>query len=220
MLTCMSSCSRGGFSGVVCCDRGPWEFRPRTWLTEWMTSPHDGHYTALLLAAAAGDDAAAATFFAWARTEIESLCRLLGDPDSFEDLVQESNERIVASMHRFRGDGPAVHWVRQITRRVCADATRRRTRIRRRDERVQQLAARSEVTDLGANDYDDVVDRLDPDRRDAFVLTQILGLSYAETAAVLDCPIGTVRSRVARARLDLIEHLHGANHTRAERSAC
>lgn len=185
-----------------------------------MTSPNDGHYTALLLAAAAGDDAAASAFFAWARTEIEPLCRHLGDPDSIEDLVQETNERIVASMHRFRGDGPAVHWVRQITRRVCADATRRRTRIRRRDQRVQQLANRSETADLGANDYDDVVDGLDPDRRDAFVLTQILGLSYAEAAAVLDCPIGTVRSRVARARLDLIAHLDGSDHSRVERSAC
>jgi DNA-directed RNA polymerase specialized sigma24 family protein len=44
---------------------------------------------------------------------------------------------------------------------------------------------------------------LDPDRRAAFVLTQLLGCSYAEAAAVCDCPIGTIRSRVARAREDL-----------------
>jgi RNA polymerase sigma-70 factor (ECF subfamily) len=52
-----------------------------------------------------------------------------------------------------------------------------------------------------------LIEQLDADRRDAFIATQILGLPYAEAAAVLDCPIGTVRSRVARARADLIEAL-------------
>ena len=44
---------------------------------------------------------------------------------------------------------------------------------------------------------------LHPDMRDAFVLTQVLGESYEDAALVLECPIGTVRSRVARARAEL-----------------
>jgi RNA polymerase sigma-70 factor (ECF subfamily) len=48
---------------------------------------------------------------------------------------------------------------------------------------------------------------LDADRHSAFVLTQVLGLSYAETAAVCACPVGTIRSRVARARADLVAFL-------------
>ena len=44
---------------------------------------------------------------------------------------------------------------------------------------------------------------LDPERRAAFVLTQMIGCSYAEAAAVCGCPVGTIRSRVARAREDL-----------------
>jgi RNA polymerase sigma-70 factor (ECF subfamily) len=51
------------------------------------------------------------------------------------------------------------------------------------------------------------VDALATDRREAFVLTQLLGLSYAEAAEVLGCPVGTIRSRVARARGDLVEAL-------------
>jgi RNA polymerase sigma-70 factor, ECF subfamily len=45
---------------------------------------------------------------------------------------------------------------------------------------------------------------LEPDRRAAFVLTQMIGCSYAEAAVICGCPVGTTRSRVARAREDLI----------------
>ncbi|WP_255622142.1 sigma factor-like helix-turn-helix DNA-binding protein [Pseudonocardia sp. DSM 110487] len=45
---------------------------------------------------------------------------------------------------------------------------------------------------------------LDPERRTAFVLTQVLDLSYAEAAEVCGCPVGTIRSRVSRAREDLV----------------
>ena len=53
----------------------------------------------------------------------------------------------------------------------------------------------------------DLLGRLSPDRREAFVLTQLLGLPYAEAAEVAGCPVGTIRSRVARARADLVEAL-------------
>jgi RNA polymerase sigma-70 factor (ECF subfamily) len=49
-----------------------------------------------------------------------------------------------------------------------------------------------------------LIAELDPDRRAAFVLTQLLGCSYAEAAAICGCPPGTIRSRVARARAGLI----------------
>jgi RNA polymerase sigma-70 factor (ECF subfamily) len=49
-----------------------------------------------------------------------------------------------------------------------------------------------------------LLDGLDTDRRHALMLTQVLGLSYAEAAEVCGCPVGTIRSRVARAREDLI----------------
>ncbi len=57
----------------------------------------------------------------------------------------------------------------------------------------------------GRVDLDDLLGALDADRRSAFVLTQVLGLHYDEAAEVLEIPIGTVRSRVSRARADLIE---------------
>jgi RNA polymerase sigma-70 factor (ECF subfamily) len=61
-----------------------------------------------------------------------------------------------------------------------------------RGDLAEELALRGLVADL------------DPGRRHAFVLTQVLGLSYADAAVVCGCPIGTIRSRVARAREQLI----------------
>ena len=63
----------------------------------------------------------------------------------------------------------------------------------------------------------DVLDRLEPERREAFVLTQLIGLPSAEAAEVVGCPIGTIRSRVARARADLVEALIAADHPRSRR---
>ncbi len=51
---------------------------------------------------------------------------------------------------------------------------------------------------------DDLLRVLDADRLEAFVLTQLVGLSYEDAATVIGCPIGTVRSRVSRARADLL----------------
>ncbi len=55
---------------------------------------------------------------------------------------------------------------------------------------------------------------LEPERREAFVLTQVVGLSYAEAADVCSCPVGTIRSRVARARADLVDGLGGGAQSR------
>ncbi|MEY2463136.1 MAG: polymerase sigma-70 factor, subfamily, partial [Acidimicrobiaceae bacterium] len=71
----------------------------------------------------------------------------------------------------------------------------RRLALRHREA----LSDPTAVVDLAA-----LLPSLDADRREAFVLTQIVGLSYAEAAEVCACPVGTVRSRVARARAELI----------------
>jgi RNA polymerase sigma-70 factor (ECF subfamily) len=63
-----------------------------------------------------------------------------------------------------------------------------------------------------------LVDQLEPHRREAFVLTQVLDLDYAEAAAVCDCPIGTIRSRVARAREDLMAAMDPVRDIRKRRS--
>ena len=164
----------------------------------------------LVRAAQSGDRGALSALITQIEPDIRRLVLLLGDFDATDDLVQDAMERIISGLDRFRGDGPFLNWVRQITRWACADSARRRARIRHRDARLARdtVTAETPVAESsGATELGELIEGLDGDRRDAFIATQILGLSYAEAAAVLDCPIGTVRSRVARARVDLISQL-------------
>jgi RNA polymerase sigma-70 factor (ECF subfamily) len=167
------------------------------------------HLTNLLVAARDGDRTALERFVGETQGDVWRLCRYLGDAQYADDLAQETYERAIGSLHRYRAEGPARGWLLTIARRTCVDHTRRAVRRRRLDDRVQRTvttAGSFEVSDpTGRVDLDDLLDTLDDDRRSAFVLTQVLGLHYDEAAEVLECPIGTVRSRVSRARADLVE---------------
>lgn len=167
------------------------------------------HLSRLLVAARGGDHGALERFIAETQGDVWRVCRYLGDPDAADDLAQETYERAIGSLHHFRADGPARHWILTIARRTCADSARRRGRRRRLDARL--AAQRHDLTtDDQRVELDDLLDRLDADRRAAFVLTQVIGMRYDEAADVLGCPIGTIRSRVARARQDLVASLDDA----------
>jgi RNA polymerase sigma-70 factor (ECF subfamily) len=140
--------------------------------------------------------------------EVWRVCARLGDRAQADDLTQEVYLRALPALAGFRGDASVRTWLLQITRHVCADHVRRSTRRR---ALAGRLAARSSPADLvepartGELDLEEAIEDLDPDRREAFVLTQVAGLSYAEAATVCEVPIGTIRSRVARARADLLD---------------
>lgn len=163
----------------------------------------------LALEAGKGDEAALVGFIRRTQADVWRFVAHLVDRDSADDLTQEVYLRAVPALARYRGDAPARLWLLAIARRTCADEIRRRARRRRKvgghfldiDETVG-VPVTGDPT--GAVDVADLVDALDPDRRSAFVLTQVLGLPYDEAARVCGVPIGTIRSRVARARADLL----------------
>jgi RNA polymerase sigma-70 factor (ECF subfamily) len=156
----------------------------------------------LVEAAVEGDDIAVGELVRLTQPAVWQVCTVLGSPGEVEDLVQETYLRALGALARYRGEAPVRVWLLAIARRVCADHVRRRQRRRRLFERLGR-----HTTDVAAPAHevvDDLLDVLDADRREAFVLTQLVGLSYEEAAAVVGCPIGTIRSRVARARADLL----------------
>jgi len=151
-------------------------------------------------AAAAQREQAMQEFVAATWRDVWRLCAHLGDRDRADDLTQETYLRVLRSLRSFRGDAPIRPWLFSIVRRVVADDIASRQRRRREPVRV----GRDVPDHQGSVVLESLLEALDEDRRMAFVLTQVLGYSYADAAEACDCPVGTIRSRVARAREDLV----------------
>lgn len=183
-----------------------------------MAEPGDeDEVTRLAKSAGRGDEAALTRFIAATQRDVWRTVAYLAGPASADDLTQETYLRAIKSLPRFSGRSTAKTWLLSIARRVVVDQIRYDT-SRPRPAHVVDL---DDV--LGATASGDrienmveiriLLDGLDPERREALVLTQVLGLSYAEAADVCGCPIGTIRSRVARARGDLYDAVNRDDRT-------
>jgi RNA polymerase sigma-70 factor (ECF subfamily) len=163
--------------------------------------------TAWALAARGGDPHAQAAFVRATQAEVWRFAAALVDPGCADDLTQETYLRAFRALPSFEGRSSARTWLLGIARRACADHVRTVVRRRRLDQRMAAEAAteRAQADPVGQVAAADLLRRLSGERREAFVLTQVLGLSYAEAADIEDVPVGTIRSRVARARADLVE---------------
>lgn len=168
--------------------------------------------TRLLIEARNGDRLALAAFIRTSQAEVWRLVAHLVGSNEADDVTQDVYVRAWRAVPAFRGDASARTWLLAIARRACADELRRRTRRRRLGDRLTREARAPVATPDGASllATSALLAQLTPDRREAFVLTQVLGCSYAEAAVVSGVPVGTIRSRVARARGDLIEALRAA----------
>ena len=162
-----------------------------------------------LLAACDGDEHALAAAIRLGQAEIARFVRPLVDPADLEDVVQDTFIRAYRALPKYRGDATGRTWLLAIAWRSAADAVRVRVRIRRTDGQLPTMAGATASLDT-AHALQALVDGLDVERREAFVLTQIVGCSYAEAAEICGVPIGTIRSRVARAREALLEQVHAA----------
>ncbi|MFE9360523.1 sigma-70 family RNA polymerase sigma factor [Streptomyces olivaceoviridis] len=178
----------------------------------------DESITAWALAARGGDAVAVEQFVGALHRDVQRyVAHLCGDPQAVDDLAQDTFLRALGSLHRFEGRSSARAWLLSIARRAVIDNYRyAAARPRLTDVADWQLVAElAQPCDLPG--FDDGIALLDllaslpDDRREAFTLTQLLGLPYAEAAEVSDCPIGTVRSRVARARATLMDLLDEAD---------
>lgn len=182
----------------------------------------DDALTALALDARRGDQHAATELARATYPQVWRMLVVLADRRIAEDLAQETYVRVFRSLPGFRAESTVRAWVLAIARRVAADHLRSaRTRPRTDPALADDDARLADTGDLAESvSLHDLLEQLDPERKMAFTLTQVVGLSYAEAAVVCRCPVGTIRSRVARARDDLAAQLDdprpvaGAAHTR------
>lgn len=160
----------------------------------------------MLARAASGDDRAEAAFVARTIDDVWRYCAHLLGPARADDATQATYLRALRSLGNFRGDSSPRTWLIGVARNTCLDERRSMARRHRLLERITDQPAESLERSAPAAttvEVDELVGSLTPDRREAFVLTQLLGFPYDEAAAMVGCPVGTIRSRVARARADL-----------------
>lgn len=184
----------------------------------------DTDITGWALAAGRGDRAALEQFVRHTQRDVWRFVAHLCTVHLADDLTQETYLRALGSLSRFQGRSSARTWLLSIARRVVVDHIRSvQARPRHADTSDWQAAAeRSQPATPGFDDgvaLDQLIGTLDPDRREAFLLTQTLGLPYADAALICRCPVGTIRSRVARARDDLIAALRDSGDSSDRRPA-
>ena len=144
--------------------------------------------------------------------------RMVRDVDLVEDIAQETFIRAYRALHQFRGDAQFYTWLY----RIAINTAKKSLLELKREPAVLHSSQTSEEEDetswqinepstdetpetlLAAKEIAAVVnaamDELAQDLREAIVLREIEGLSYEEISVAMDCPIGTVRSRIFRAR--------------------
>ncbi|MGQ0843384.1 MAG: sigma-70 family RNA polymerase sigma factor [Sporichthyaceae bacterium] len=181
-------------------------------------SVHDDEITRCALLAGRGDEAAATEFVRATQADIWRYLAYSVDRGHADDLTQETYLRALRGLRTFRGDTTARIWLFSVARRTAVDHFRRRGRrpavAASFDDQAIPLdpIVPTSPDASGAICVQMLIDSLDEDKRTAFVLTQLHGLSYQEAAEVCGVPIGTVRSRVSRARehlLDLLAETYG-----------
>jgi RNA polymerase sigma-70 factor (ECF subfamily) len=153
--------------------------------------------------------------------------RILGDPQAAEDAAQEAFILAYRKFHTYKG-GSLRAWLLRIVTNLCYDEFRRQSRARTvalepvddfGDEiespewladpagTPEEAAENSELRDT----IQGSINRLPAKNRIALVLIDVQGLDYIEAAEVMRCPVGTVKSRLARARLQMRAHLRGSS---------
>ncbi|MFI7220255.1 sigma-70 family RNA polymerase sigma factor [Micromonospora maritima] len=168
----------------------------------------DAQVTAWALDAGRGDRDAAAAFVRATQTSVWRFLAALTSAAEADDLAQETYLRAWRSLPSFAGRSSARTWLLSIARRVAVDSVR----MAATRPRTVAMTLPEDLVDVNggfdqAIAVEQLVAALRPERRVAFVATQLLGMSYEEAAEVCGCPVGTIRSRVARAREDLIKVL-------------
>ena len=133
---------------------------------------------------------------------------LSGSVADADDLVQAACERALARQHQFQEGTRFDSWMFRFVQTIWIDQVRSRD-VRKEDGDIAEdrlgsdEPARRVEARLALDEVRRALDRLPPDQRTALLLVTVEGLSYKEAAEVVQVPVGTIMSRLARARIAL-----------------
>ena len=170
---------------------------------------------ALAAAANAGDRGALEVLLARHLDRVHAICRrVTGHPEDALDATQEALIAVTRGLHRYDGRSLFTTWLYRVATNAALDELRRRKRRPEPAELVEDRplggagGSRPVESAVAARlDVDAALAGLSPEFRAAVVLRDLCDLDYAEIAEVLDVPIGTVRSRIARGRAAIADQL-------------
>ena len=171
---------------------------------------------ALAAAANAGDRGALEVLLARHVDRVHAICRrVTGHPEDALDATQEALIAVTRGLHRYDGRSLFTTWLYRVATNAALDELRRRKRRPEPAELVEDRApggagahsAPVESAVAARLDVDRALAGLSPEFRAAVVLRDLCDMDYAEIAEVLDVPIGTVRSRIARGRAAIADQL-------------
>ncbi len=170
---------------------------------------HDRSREADLVRRVAEGDGAAFTLLMTAHQErVLAVCRrMMGNREDALDAAQETFLRLYRKADRYRGDAALGTWLHRVTVNTCLDQLRKAKR--RPAERLFDDSVSGPEPTRGFDvvetrlDLEAALESLSPPLRMALILTELHGLRTAEVSRVLDVPLGTVKSRLFRARREL-----------------
>jgi RNA polymerase sigma-70 factor (ECF subfamily) len=190
---------------------------------------------ALVARAKSGDQRAFEMLVIKYQRRIERLiARMVRDVDLVQDIAQESFIRAYRALPQFRGDSAFYTWLYRIAvntaKKALVDLKRdplvtESARASQDDDDDETSRVERELTDGEtpeavlaskeiARTVNAAIEALSDDLRQAITLREIEGLSYEEIAELMNCPIGTVRSRIFRARESIAQRLRPLLDTR------
>lgn len=140
--------------------------------------------------------------------------RMTGNREDALDVMQEVFVSMLRALPRFRAEARVSTWIHRVTVNACLDQLRKRTRrptepLREVHDRPLDDGSPQEeaIIQDRAGEVRAAVMMLPPEQRAVIVLHDLEDLDYNEVAAALDIPLGTVKSRIHRARTELARHL-------------
>jgi len=142
---------------------------------------------------------------------------LVGDRAAADDLVQDTLERAWSKLHLFRYGTDLRAWLFTVMHNVHVNQVRSARPTDALDEEMPELAQRAAQGDaLIVRDLDRAIAALPAPQREVLLLVALEDLSYEQAATVLGIPIGTVMSRLARAREKLRTLMYGKSATKLQ----